>query len=149
VLCDEGGLSRRPEQTDEYVVIVGSWPCKVSSEIHINGRRVSEPVHEDMGKMIATEPEDMKDPKRARVVLSKGHEVVGSGYSKVTDVATNVMNKRENSGNQGRVNRISKMKQHYPSRVNRVSQNSNTDRQADRVSRVGQVTRVSPNSSMD
>jgi hypothetical protein len=99
-----------------------------------------------MGKMIATEPEDMKDPKTARVVLSKGHEVVGSGYSKVTDVAANIMNKRENSGNQGRVNRISKIKQHYPSRVNRVSQNSNTDRQADRV---GQVTRVSPNSSMD
>jgi hypothetical protein len=37
VLHDEGGLSGRPEQTEEHVVMVGSWPCKVSSEIHING----------------------------------------------------------------------------------------------------------------
>jgi hypothetical protein len=37
VLHDEGGLSRKPKQTEEHVVIVGSWPCKVSSEIHING----------------------------------------------------------------------------------------------------------------
>jgi transketolase N-terminal domain/subunit len=36
------------------------------------------------------EPEDKKDPKRARVVLSKGHEVVGSDYSRVTGVAANV-----------------------------------------------------------
>jgi hypothetical protein len=35
-------------------MMVGSWPCKVSSEIHINGRRVSEPVHEDKGKRMAT-----------------------------------------------------------------------------------------------
>jgi hypothetical protein len=27
--------------------MVGSWPCKVSSEIHINGQRVSEQVRED------------------------------------------------------------------------------------------------------
>jgi hypothetical protein len=37
VLCNEGGSSRRPEQTEEHVVMVDSWPCKVSSEIHING----------------------------------------------------------------------------------------------------------------
>jgi hypothetical protein len=29
--------SRRPEQTKEHVLMVGSWPCKVSFEIHING----------------------------------------------------------------------------------------------------------------
>jgi hypothetical protein len=62
-------------------VMLGSWPCKVSSEIHINGRRVSEPVHEDKGKTTATKLEDEKDSKRARVVLSKGREVVGPGYS--------------------------------------------------------------------
>jgi hypothetical protein len=37
VLRDEGGSSQRLEWTEEYVVMVGSWPCKVSSEIHING----------------------------------------------------------------------------------------------------------------
>jgi hypothetical protein len=72
------------------------------------------------------------------VVLSKGHEVVGPGYSRVPDVATKVTDKRENSGNHDR--------------VNPVSQNSNMDQQADRVGRVswvGQVTLVSPNSSTD
>jgi hypothetical protein len=139
VLRNEGGSSRRPEQTEEHIMMVGSWPCKVSSEIHINGRRVSELVHDDKGKTIALEPEERKDLKRARVVLSKGREVVGLGYSRVTSVAAKVTDKRENSGNHGRVNRVSKTEQHYPSRVNQVCQNSNMDWQADRVS---------PNSSM-
>jgi hypothetical protein len=127
-------------------MMVISWPCKVSSEIHINGRHVSERVHEDKGKMTALISEDRKDPKRARVVLSKGCEVVGPGYSRVTGVAAKVTNNRENSGNHGRVNQVSKTEQQYPSRVNRVSQNSNMDRQAYQV---GQATWVSPNSSMD
>jgi hypothetical protein len=37
VLRDEGGSSRRSELTEEHVVMVGSWPCNVSSKIHING----------------------------------------------------------------------------------------------------------------
>jgi hypothetical protein len=37
VLCDGEESSRWPEQTEEHAVMVGSWPCKVSSEIHING----------------------------------------------------------------------------------------------------------------
>jgi hypothetical protein len=126
--------------------MVGSWPCKVSSEIHINGWRDSEPVCEDKGKTTALEPEDRKDTKRARVVLSKGREVVGSGYSRVSGVAAKVTDKKENSGNHGRVKRVSKIEQHYMSRVNRVSQNSNTDWQADWV---GRVTRISPSSSKD
>jgi hypothetical protein len=89
--------------------------------------------------MMSLESEDRRDPKRAHVVLLfKGCEVVGLGYSGVTDVAAKVMDKKENSGNHDL--------------DNQVSQNSNTDRQADRVgrvSRVGQVTRVSPNSSID
>jgi hypothetical protein len=37
VLHNEGGSSRRPEQSEEHIVMVGFWPCKVSFEIHING----------------------------------------------------------------------------------------------------------------
>jgi hypothetical protein len=37
VLRDREESSQRPEQTEEHVVMVGSWPCKVSSEIHIVG----------------------------------------------------------------------------------------------------------------
>jgi hypothetical protein len=54
-------------------------PCKLSSEIHIIRRRVSEPVHEDKGKTMALELEDKRDPRRACVVLSKGREVVRPG----------------------------------------------------------------------
>jgi hypothetical protein len=64
--------------------------------------------------------------------------VVRLGYSRVIGVAAKLTDKKENSGNHGR--------------VNRVSQNSNMDRQADqlgRVSRVGRITRVSPSSCMD
>jgi hypothetical protein len=79
VLRDGEESSRRPKQTEEHIVMVGSWPYKLSSEIRINGRRVSEPAHEDKGKTMATELKDEKNPKRGRVVLSKGHEVVGLG----------------------------------------------------------------------
>jgi hypothetical protein len=79
VLRDGEDSSRRPEQAKEHIVMVGSWPCKVSSKIHINGRRVSEPVREDKGKMMNSKLEDEKDPKRARVVLFKGCEVVRPG----------------------------------------------------------------------
>jgi hypothetical protein len=96
--------------------------------------------------MMPPEPEDKKDPKGARVVLSKDREMVGPGYSRATGVAAKVTNKREKLGNHGRVNQIIKMEQYYLSRVNRVSQNSYMDQQADQV---GQATRVSPNSSMD
>jgi hypothetical protein len=140
-------------------MMLGLWPCKVWSMIHINGRRVSEPVREDKGKMTAMEPKDEKDPKRARVVMSKGHEVVRLGYSRLTGVVTKVTDRRENSGNPNWVNRVSKTKQHYPSRVSRVSQGNRTDRQAERVSQVSQnnstdqqanwVSRVIQNSSTD
>jgi hypothetical protein len=87
--------------------------------------------------MTATKPKDEKDPNRAHVMLSSGREVVGPGYSRVTSVAAKVMDKRENSGNHSRVNRVSKIEQQYldwVSQATHVSQNSNMDRQADRVS---------------
>jgi hypothetical protein len=68
-------------------MMVGSWACRVSSEIHIGRRRVIEPVHDDKGKETVVELGDEKDPKRARVVLSKGHEVVGPGYSWLSGAA--------------------------------------------------------------
>jgi hypothetical protein len=70
------------EQVKKHVVMVGSWPCTVSSEVYINGRRVSEPVREDKGKATVLESEDEKDPKRTRMVLSKGREVVRPGLLK-------------------------------------------------------------------
>jgi hypothetical protein len=124
------------------MVMVDSWPCKVSSEIHINGRHISELVREDKGETTATELDNEKDPKRARVVLSKGHEVVRPGYLRLIGAAAKVTDRGENSGNPSRVNRVSKTEQHYPSgvsRVGRVSQNSSTDRRADRVNRVSRV----------
>jgi hypothetical protein len=53
-------------------VVVGSWPCRVSSEVHINGCCISDPVREDKGKVVATGQEDEKDSKGAHVMLSQG-----------------------------------------------------------------------------
>jgi co-chaperonin GroES (HSP10) len=36
VLCDKEELSQRLEQAKEHIMMVDSWPCKVSSEVHIN-----------------------------------------------------------------------------------------------------------------
>jgi hypothetical protein len=119
-----------------HVMMVGSWPCKVSYEIHINGRCVIEPVREDKRKMTDTELEDEKDLKRAPVVLSKGHEVVRPGYSRLTGAAAKVMDMGENSGNDSQV---SKMEQRYLRRVSRVNQGNNTDRHVDQVSQVGKM----------
>jgi hypothetical protein len=105
-------------------MMVGSWACRVSFEIRIGGRHVSEPVHDDKCKEKVTEPGDEKDLKRARVVLSKGHEVVGPSYSRLSGVVDEVMHKGENSG--------SKMEQCYPSRVN----------QTDQVSQISQDSRL-------
>jgi hypothetical protein len=33
----EGSSSWKQEHTEEHVVMVGSWPCRVLSEVHING----------------------------------------------------------------------------------------------------------------
>jgi hypothetical protein len=139
VLHNREESSQRPKQTEEHVAMVSSWPCKVSSEIHINERHVSEPVRKDKGKMTVIEPKDEKDPKRAHVVPSKGREVVGLGYSRLTGAAANVTDRGENSGNPGRINQVSKTEQHYPILVSQVSQNSSTDQRAGRVTRVGNM----------
>jgi hypothetical protein len=95
-------------------------------------------------------------------MLSKGREVVGSGYSRLTGATAKVTDRGIKSGNAIRVNWVSKMEQHYPSRVSQVgrvsqvNQDSNIDLQADQVSQVSQdnrtdqqADRVSQNSSMD
>jgi hypothetical protein len=116
-------------------MMMGSWLCKVSSEIHINGWCVSELVRKDKDKRTATEPGDEKDPKRTHVVLSKGHEVVGPGYSSLTGAAAKVTDMGENLANSKRVNRVRKMEQHYPSQGNLVNQISSADQRAGWVSR--------------
>jgi hypothetical protein len=99
--------------------MVGSWPCMVSSEVHINGRPISEPVQEDTGKATVPESEDEKVPKRTHMVLSKGCEVVWPGYSRLPGDAARVADRRGESGN--------------PNRVDRVCQEYNTNRWTDRV----------------
>jgi hypothetical protein len=44
-------------------------------------------------------PGDEKDPKRARVVLSKGRVVVRPSYLRLSGAAAEVMHKGENLGN--------------------------------------------------
>jgi hypothetical protein len=80
-------------------------------------------------------------------VLSKGREVVGLGYSRLTGSATEVMHKRENLGNPNQVNRVSKMEQRYSSRVNRtdrvsqIGRDNRPDQQIDQARRVANTER--------
>jgi hypothetical protein len=86
--------------------MMGSWPCKVSSEVHINGRRVSELVQEAKGKAMVPESKDEKDPWRTRRVLSKGRKVVGPGYSRLSGDAAKVTDRGGGSGNPNWVDRV-------------------------------------------
>jgi hypothetical protein len=75
----------------------------VSSEVHINGRCVSDPVREDKGRAAAMGQEDEKDLKRACIVLSQGRELVGLGYSKLSSAAAIETDKGRLSDNLNRV----------------------------------------------
>jgi hypothetical protein len=119
VLRDREESSQRQEQTEEYIMMVGSWPRKVSSEVNINGRHVSEPVQDDKGKAMVPESEDEKDLKRTHMALSKGHEVVRPGYSRLLGDAARVADKGGELGN--------------PNRVERLRQKYDMDRQTYRV----------------
>jgi hypothetical protein len=87
-------------------MMVRSWPCTASFEVHINGRCVSEPVREDKGKVCVRESEDEKDLKRAHMVLSKGRKVVGLGYSRLSGDAARVADRGEELSNPNWVYRV-------------------------------------------
>jgi hypothetical protein len=50
--------------------------------------------------------EDVKDLKRTRMVLYKGHEVVGPCHSRLSGGAARVMDRGGESGNPNRVDRV-------------------------------------------
>jgi hypothetical protein len=72
-----------------------------------------------MGKATVLESDDEKDLKRTRRVLSKGHEVVELGYSRLLGDAARVTDRGGVSGN--------------PNRVDRFHKENNTDRWTDQV----------------
>jgi hypothetical protein len=87
-------------------MMVGLWTCKISSEIHINGRRVSKPVQKDKGKAMVSESEDENDLKRTRMVLSMDRQVVGLGYSRLSGDAARVADRGRESDNPNWVGRV-------------------------------------------
>jgi hypothetical protein len=109
------------------IMTVGSWPCKVSSEIHVNGQHVSEPIWRDKGKKTVPESEDEKDPKRTHMVLSKGREVVGTGYSRLSGDAARVTDRGRESNN---TNQVGWVRREYNTdrRTNWVTQGSSGNR---------------------
>jgi hypothetical protein len=127
VLHDGEEPSWEQEQAKKHIMLVESWSCMVSFEVHINGRCVSKPVQEDKGKAMVPKSEDKKDPKRVRMVLSKGHEVVGLGYSRLSGDAVRVADRGEESGN--------------PNWVDRVHREYDTDRRTDQVTRDSRSSR--------
>jgi hypothetical protein len=119
--------------------MVGSWPCTVSSEVNINGRRVSKPVREDKGKVMVPKLEDGKDQKRARMVLSKGHEVLEPGYSRLSRDAACVVDRGDESSNPNRVDQVH-WEYNTDQWTNRVTQDSRGNRDGYSSQRADRVT---------
>jgi hypothetical protein len=140
VLRDGEEPSRAQEQVKKHIVMVRSRPYTVSSKVHINGRCVREPVQEDKGKATVPKSEDEKDPKRTRMVLSKSHEVVRPGYSRLLGDAAGDTNR---GGESGKPNRVDWVHREYDKdqRTDEVTQDSRANwegysgRRADRVTR--------------
>jgi hypothetical protein len=143
MLRKEEEPSQEQEQVKKHVMMVGSWPCTVSSEVQINGRCVSELARKDNSKATILESEDEKDPKRARMVLSKGLEVVGPGYSRLSGDAARVTDRVEESGNPNRVNRV-RREYDMDQRTDQVTQDSRGNRDGYSGRRADRVTRDSP-----
>jgi hypothetical protein len=82
-----------------------------------------------------SELEKEKDPKKARMVLSMGHEVVRPGYSRLLGVAARVADGGEELGNPNRVCQEYDMDQwtYWVTRDSRCDQDGYSGRQADQV----------------
>jgi hypothetical protein len=73
--------------------------------------------------MTVLESEDVKDPKRTSMLLSKGHEVVGMGYSRLSGDAAIVVDTGGESGNPNRVHRVRRVYDMYR-RIDRATRES-------------------------
>jgi hypothetical protein len=83
VLCGEENMrsSVIEEAGDDYV-LVGSIPCRLSSKVHIDGRRIIGQHASATGhQMMVHKCVGEANLKQARVMSAEGHEVIGSGYS--------------------------------------------------------------------
>jgi hypothetical protein len=85
-LCGGGRLwpeDLKPKE--ENVVMIGLIPCRVLSEVHLDGRRVMSVVAEETeGQSSMAGCVGVKEVKHARVVTSAGHEVIRPGYTSLT-----------------------------------------------------------------
>jgi hypothetical protein len=72
--------------TGESVVLIGSVPCKLASEVHENGQRIggAKTMHAHEGEMVVHGDHGACSgpmAKRACVITAEGCEVVSLGYS--------------------------------------------------------------------
>jgi hypothetical protein len=82
LLCGgEGSQSRNCMPEEDNSVMVGSIICRVSSEVHVNGRcEVGVTVRKEENRPAEVGQAEERSHKRTQVVLSAGHEVVRPGY---------------------------------------------------------------------
>jgi hypothetical protein len=104
VLCGgEASPAHDRTQATEHIMMVGAWPCRLSSKVHVKGRRVTNPVSLENGKEgAATGQEGEKDPKRACVVTAEGRKVVELRYSELSGIARSVIAKGLGVGSHSR-----------------------------------------------
>jgi hypothetical protein len=80
---EAGAQSVGSSQLSEGTMMVGAVPCKLSSELHVNGQRVFRAKDKSMEREVVV-ADAGRSPKRSRVISAEGREVVGPGYSMPT-----------------------------------------------------------------
>jgi hypothetical protein len=66
------------EQVSSNFALVGSVPCRLSSELHVDGQWVAYKRGKETGyQVVLTSHTEDANPKRARIVTAEGREVVG------------------------------------------------------------------------
>jgi hypothetical protein len=83
VLCS-GETSQPGSQTwvEEHVMMVVTWPCKLLSGLHVNGRRVTNMVTRMLDEeVLVAESGEEKSPKCTCIMTPEGHVVIGPRYT--------------------------------------------------------------------
>jgi hypothetical protein len=70
-----------PDEGTQEVILIGSVPCRISSELHVDGKwvagsKVAAQTHARRGVQV----DGMPKRKRVWLIMLEGHEVIGSGY---------------------------------------------------------------------
>jgi hypothetical protein len=88
------GVAQSAQRVEDNVVVIGSVPCRLALEVHVNGQRVNgageaHASKEEIGAHRNQSSCSSSAAKCTRVVTAEGREVVGPEYSRCRRRARN------------------------------------------------------------